>query len=142
MPRRGKRRKGHRYEKDAVKSILEYANNRPRLLLWSQPVLRAKVRGRWLRGGVPGQPDITGILKTPFGPLRIDVEVKSARGSLDDKQKLYRKTVQHFTGIYIVARTAGDIEAVIGPIERRLWGLGEVRSDRAILKEVFLGRSS
>jgi hypothetical protein len=123
LRRKKKRRRGHRLEKDAVTSILEYGALRPRLLIWKQPVLRTKIEGRWAVGGVPGQPDITGVLKTKFGGIRIDIEVKSWRGTQRPLQKRYMHAVQQYNGIYIIARTAADVEAVIGPLEKKLWGV-------------------
>jgi hypothetical protein len=137
MANRKAKARGHKYERDAVASILEYAENRPRLTLWRQAVIRTKIRGKWVQAGALGQPDLTGVLRSPFGALRIDVEVKSLTGDLRDSQKKYRRRIREAYGIYIVARTPADVAAVIDPIERRLWQLEECRGDRAIIESLF-----
>lgn len=61
---------------------------------------------RKVRYGVPGQADLTGILSDG---RRLEIETKSAKGTLSDEQKNYRAIIERFGGLYIVARSVQDV---------------------------------
>ncbi|OOY22505.1 hypothetical protein BMI91_19680 [Thioclava sediminum] len=59
---------------------------------------------RTIRFGIPGQPDIQGVL---YG-LWIGIEVKTATGKQRDVQKRFQAAVERAGGIYIVARSPDE----------------------------------
>jgi hypothetical protein len=66
---------------------------------------------RKVRFGVPGQADIHGILP---GGLFLAIEVKSPTGQQSAEQRAYQAMVEKFGGVYVLARSVGDVWAAIG----------------------------
>jgi len=74
---------------------------------------------RLVRFGIPGQADISGILK-PLG-CRIEIEVKrpDRKGRQSEAQKNFQTMITSHGGLYLLCD--GDIEGqVIQPIQERL----------------------
>jgi hypothetical protein len=63
-----------------------------------------------VRFGVPGQADLTGILP---GGLRLEIEVKSAGGRQTTEQQTYQRMIQRFGGMYVLARSAEDVQEAL-----------------------------
>ena len=78
------------------------------LVFWRQNTGVATFHGRTVRFGVPGQADISGIM--PDGK-RLEIEVKTAKGRQSTAQKNYAAMIARNNGVYILARSAGDVFA-------------------------------
>jgi hypothetical protein len=71
---------------------------------WRQNVVAAKAGKRFIRAGVPGQPDIGGIVDgRAWG-----IEVKRRRGRVSAKQEEYRVYFERAGGRFVVARTLAE----------------------------------
>lgn len=58
--------------------------------------------GRFIRFGVVGQADISGLF---YGTgRRLEIECKTKTGKLSDAQKAFQAMVEFFGGVYIVVR--------------------------------------
>jgi hypothetical protein len=62
-------------------------------------------RGRIVRFGVPGQADITGLIR---GGRRLEVEVKGPTGRVSPEQEAFGALIVSLGGIYLIARTLDD----------------------------------
>ena len=58
-----------------------------------------------VRYGVPGQADLSGILKDG---RRLEIETKSARGRQSQQQLAFERMITKFGGVYIVARSVEE----------------------------------
>jgi hypothetical protein len=67
--------------------------------------------GHLVRAGFPGCPDILGVVR-PTGRF-LGVECKTGRAELNDDQTLVEIDVIHCGGIFIVARSVDDLEALV-----------------------------
>ena len=74
-----------------------------------------KVDGRFVKFGLPGQGDISGITKNG---TRIEIECKDPKGRQSEDQKLFQKMIDNFNGIYIVCYTWKDVESVLTHLVR------------------------
>lgn len=63
-----------------------------------------------MRFGVPGQGDISGLLANG---RRVEIEVKSARGTQSQQQRAFEAMISRFGGLYILARSVADVEAAL-----------------------------
>lgn len=73
---------------------------------------KPKDSNRFIRYGIPGCADILGVAKGRF----IAIECKSARGKTSPLQEAFKKHIEDHGGIYIVARSIDDLEALKGEI--------------------------
>lgn len=72
---------------------------------------------RLIKFGLPGQADISGIIK-PYG-CRLEIEVKRAGGRQSMNQKNFDRMIKSHGGLYLLCD--GDIEEqVIQPVRERL----------------------
>ncbi len=94
--------------------ILEAFGARPKLRIWRANTGAAMVKGRLVRFGVPGQPDIQGII-APTGKY-LGIEVKSPTGRQSEEQKLFQAMVERQGGIYILARSVDDVRKILEPL--------------------------
>jgi hypothetical protein len=78
-----------------------------RVFAWRNNTGACKLDGRWIRYGHPGSGDILGIL--PSG-LFLSVECKAPAGRQSKQQKLFQKMIERNGGVYILARSAGELE--------------------------------
>lgn len=85
----------------------------PGLRIWRANVGAARLHGRRVTFGVPGQADLTGIL--PDG-RRLEIEVKAPDGVQSQVQKNYQKMIERYNGVYILARSVDDVWARIGSL--------------------------
>lgn len=76
------------------------------LRAWRNNVGAARDRGRFVRFGLPGSADITGIFDDG---RRLEIEVKAAGGRLSQKQKFFGAMIEQFGGVYIVVRSAAEL---------------------------------
>jgi hypothetical protein len=91
--------------------ILRDFGTRPDMRLWRANSGVARMGNRKVRFGVPGQADLTGILP---GGVRLEVEVKSATGRQSPEQAAYQAMIVRFGGVYVLARSVGDVWAAVG----------------------------
>ena len=96
-----------------VKEILRTFGSRPDLRIWRANVLVARDKaGRIVRAGIPGQADISGII-APSG-RRLEIECKSGTGRQTEAQKAWQRMIEGMGGVYVVARSTADVQAVLG----------------------------
>lgn len=74
--------------------------------LWRSNTGVARMGKRKVRFGVPGQADLTGVLP---GGIRLEIEVKSAVGRQSPEQLAYQAMIERFGGVYVLARSVGDV---------------------------------
>ena len=104
------RRRLVRPEKDLVKTILAYLATRPDVLAWRQNTGAVRIGNRFVRFGQPGCADITGVLK---GGRRLEIECKSERGTLSPEQEAFGKRINHYGGLWLVARSLDDVRRAL-----------------------------
>lgn len=94
-------------EASVINEIFRALGTRPWLRIWRQNTGGAVLNGRFVRFGLPGQADITGILP---GGRRLEIECKTRRGRQSKNQKNFQRMIEKFGGIYILARSAAEVE--------------------------------
>ena len=99
-------------ERDTLSEILRVIGARSDIRIWrSNSGAATTHRGALVRFGVPGQADISGIL-APSG-RRIEIEVKSATGRQTQQQRRFQAMIERMGGVYILARSVGDVLRVL-----------------------------
>ena len=96
-------------ETQLVKQILNLAPFMlPGYKLWRQNTGAVKIpeTNRFVRFGIPGQADITGI--TPNG-RRVEIEVKQPGKKQTPSQKTFQAMITENGGIYMVATSFDDV---------------------------------
>jgi hypothetical protein len=102
-----------------MQSILIEFGSRPDLRIWRSNSGAAIWRGKngssggLVRFGVPGQADISGIMR-PSG-RRIEIEVKTLTGKQSKEQQAWQKMIEWAGGLYILARRIEDVRLALGP---------------------------
>lgn len=98
-------------ESDLIADILIAFGSSPRIRLWRQNTGVATSRtGAFVRFGIPGQADISGIGP---GGRRIEIECKSLTGRQTDAQRKWGEMITRLGGIYVLARSVGDVREVL-----------------------------
>jgi hypothetical protein len=115
-------------ERDTQTRILNRFGSRPDMRLWRQqsgvavPVQTLKKyvgkvltddmlrRMPRIKYGIPGCADLSGLL---HDGRRIEIEVKSATGRQQPQQRRFQAMIETFGGVYILARSEGDVEEVL-----------------------------
>ena len=89
---------------------------------WSQNTGAVKLENRFVRFGVAGQTDISGIIK---GGYRLEIEVKVGKDRQREAQKNFEQMITKFGGVYILARDyKNDVKKTVKKfIEARRLGL-------------------
>jgi len=87
---------------------------------WRRNVMAAMLPGtppRFVRSSaLPGEADITGILRLPSGVgLRVEIEVKAGRDSQSEAQRVFERMITAHGGIYLIAR---DVEQTLAELRR------------------------
>lgn len=98
-------------ERKIQNDILRTFGTDPRLRLWRSNTGAAKIKGRVVRFGVPGSPDLVGILP---GGIWLGIEVKSETGRQSTEQINFMNMVRRFGGVYVLARSVQDVWDAIG----------------------------
>jgi len=108
--------------------IIRAIGTRPDVRIWRSHPGGATLQGRFVRFGIPGQADVTGILpvvqvlscphcdgqlSTPPLGVRLEIEVKTETGRLSKDQKNFQGMIERFGGIYIVARSPQAVLDII-----------------------------
>lgn len=125
-------------EAEILADVMREVGSRADCRIWRSNTGTAKSRsGRFVRFGIKGQTDITGVLRIernaalealvrlaqtarriedveilrralqPAGRLLV-IEVKSETGRLTKEQKIFREVVEAFGGLYILAHSAEE----------------------------------
>lgn len=94
-----------------VQSILIEFGSRPTLRLWRVNTGAALGRAGFVRFGLPGMADISGIMQ---GGRRIEIEAKTATGRQSPEQKRWQAMIEKFGGLYVLARSVEDVRKVLG----------------------------
>ena len=97
-------------EKALQNEILRTFGTRPGFRIWRQNCGAARIDGRVVRFGIPGQADLTGIL--PDG-RRLEVEVKSPIGRQSRQQRAFQNMIGKFNGVYVLARSIEDVRRAL-----------------------------
>ncbi|MBQ7284675.1 MAG: hypothetical protein IJW72_00265 [Alphaproteobacteria bacterium] len=103
-------------ESTIQKEILLEFGARQDMRIWRQNTGALKIDDRFIRFGVPGQADITGLL-IPSG-RRLEIEVKKLKGAQRESQKNFEKMIIKSGGVYITARS---VEEVYTKLHTYLW---------------------
>jgi hypothetical protein len=80
---------------------------------WRMNTGGARTKTGFVRFGIPGQADVTGIL--PDG-RRLEIELKSDEGRLSPAQIAFGNRIRANGGIYIAARTLEEVLRVVEPL--------------------------
>jgi hypothetical protein len=79
--------------------------------VWKINTGGAKVGSRFVRFGLPGAADISGILA---GGRRLEIEVKTGTGRPSEAQRRFGDMIAGMGGLYVLARSVQDaIDAVV-----------------------------
>lgn len=101
-----------RHENEIQRDILLWLGSQPDLRVWRQNSgAMRNPAGRLVQFGVPGQPDIMGLL-LPSGRM-LGVEVKSATGRQSEKQRVFQVMMERFGGLYVLARSVIDVQQAV-----------------------------
>lgn len=101
-------------EMHLVHDILEAWGHHPRLRIARVNTGAARLGGRVVRFGVPGTADIVGLL-APSGRM-VQIECKTATGKQREAQRTMERVVTAMGGLYILARSVADVDAVLVPL--------------------------
>jgi len=115
-------------EKAIQNDILRAFGSKRWMRLWRANVLAARMGDRFVRAGVPGQADLTGILRVGGVGVSLWIEVKSATGRQTQSQEWFQQMVERLGGLYILARSVRDVDDAINAYRERcrtLLGKGE-----------------
>ena len=94
-------------ESKIQREILKYLETAPSVAYFFRHNVGAfKLKGRYVRFGVPGQSDILGILK---GGRFLAIEVKRPKKNRTPAQVEFQETVNNAGGLAFVARNIEDV---------------------------------
>lgn len=105
-------------EKKIQNEILEALGGRTDLRVWraNNGVARSMDFKRVVKYGVAGQGDVSGIIA---GGIRLEIEVKTARGVQSAQQVLFMEMIRRFGGVYLVCRSAAEAVAFVNMVIER-----------------------
>lgn len=98
-------------EKSIQNTILREFGTRSDMRIWRQNTGVARMGGRIVAFGIPGQADLSGLLP---GGIRLEIECKTEDGRLSIEQRNFQCMIQRFGGVYVVARSVDDVWRAIG----------------------------
>lgn len=84
-----------------------------RIRVWRANVLAAVTAGRVVRAGVPGQADVSGILRLSWFGVRLEIEVKAPGDRFRSQQEAFASMIRRFGGVYLVCR---DVEETVSEV--------------------------
>ena len=106
-------------ERELVQSILIEFGARSDLRMWRSNTGAAMWRksngssGGMVRFGMPGQADISGIMRP--GGRRIEIECKTKNGRQSKEQQAWQRMIEWAGGLYVIARSIEDVRLALGP---------------------------
>ena len=71
------------------------------------------MQGRPIMIGKKGMADMFGLLKTPYGLMYIQIEIKTGSAVQNKDQKIWQKFIESMNGVYIVVTDNKPIKAQI-----------------------------
>ena len=113
---------GSRRESDIKQQILADLGGDSRYLIWNNPSGTAITENRVIRYGLPGSPDVIGVVSVTITPsmvgqrvgLFLGIETKSLtatgriHGHHDPKQQAFQRRCESLGGLYVLAPASGD----------------------------------
>lgn len=102
LPRSGPVPSPNVSEASLQRLLLARLNELPGGWFWRQNTGAARTASGFVRFGIPGQADITGVLNG----RRVEVECKAMRGRLTEQQKIFGQRIEALGGRYVVARVS------------------------------------
>ena len=76
------------------------------ITLWRNNTGAVKIDGQFIRFGLPGQADASGIIKP--GGVRLEIEFKKPKGRQSEAQKHFQAMIENHGGVYLLCN--GDIQ--------------------------------
>lgn len=105
-------------EKEVLKACLDLLELYPSIRAWRQNCGAIQVDKRFIRFGLPGMADISGIfslgLEHAHG-LRIEIECKSKTGRQSEAQRAFQTMIEAYGGIYLLVRSPDEL---LGELEK------------------------
>lgn len=96
-------------EHDIQALILIYVTSLPDTFAFRMNTGKARMGGRFVTFGIPGQPDIFAIIRGRF----VGIEVKTATGRQSKDQKNWQRNCERAGGLYILARSVDDVRSAL-----------------------------
>lgn len=91
-------------ESQILKEIHDWINSQG-FICWRNHVFNGRVKGGYLRTGIPGLSDLTVMLQD----CHLYIEVKTATGKQRDAQEAFEVSCKANGHCYIIARCIGDV---------------------------------
>jgi hypothetical protein len=91
-----------------VEDILIELSKNENIRVWKSQVAMAKVGSRYLKFGVKGLPDITGIIRVRDRGIFLGIEAKTGKAVQSIQQKKFEQMIKKLGGFYMVARSVDD----------------------------------
>jgi hypothetical protein len=95
---------------------LDYLETRGDCFAWRNNTGAAWVKGALVRFGKEGSGDVLGVLAGRF----FAIETKSTRGTQNAAQRQFEADFVACGGLYILAKTLGEVVAALGPPSPRV----------------------
>lgn len=100
--------------------LVEIPKRFPGCRVWRANVAAVRTaNGGFMRAGVPGQCDISGISGKLAGGRRVEVEVKSGKDRMSVVQLAWRQMILDSGGIHVVAR---ELEPALNDLRWQMGG--------------------
>lgn len=98
-----------------VYDVLRAWGSRPELRIWRANTGAGYPPGsrRLVYFGLPGTPDIIGILK---GGRWLGIECKTGGAILNTDQRVFKKMIEELGGLYILARSVEDVDRALAGV--------------------------
>lgn len=90
------------------KLVIGRLNRIDGVFVWRQNTGAFKVHDRFIRFGIPGQADVTGIVRGK----RLEIECKSQKGKQSPEQRLFEKRITEHGGFYYIVQQLEDVDAL------------------------------
>ena len=108
-------------EAEIQHAILKRWGAHPRVRLWRSNSGRAWVETsgggfRPMQVNVSGIGDLTGWVTIDDRAVFLSIECKSLTGRQRESQKAFQRVLESMGGIYIIARSVEDVDAVLEPL--------------------------
>jgi hypothetical protein len=98
--------------------IIEIPRQLPGARAWRRNVGATVVADRFVRYGLPGESDVTGIIQP--GGIRLEIEVKAGKDKPTPEQLSYLNMIRTAGGIGLICRDVNDtIAAIRAELETR-----------------------
>lgn len=103
------------------RAILDALAWRNDVVVWRSNAGAVKTERSFVRFGIPGQADISGVIK-PWG-TRLEIEVKRPKGRLSEHQKVFRDRMLEAGAVYFVATSSDEcltlLDQAVSELQKR-----------------------